>query len=66
MDKLDGFEKSFDLNKYRSERKKVFKDLIDFSKRPEASSARDSVRQFVKLAEKEQSEAGREFLETLK
>ncbi len=66
MDKLEGFEKSFDLNRYRSERKKVFKDLIDFSKRPEASSARDSVRQFVKLAEKEQSEAGREFLETLK
>lgn len=65
MGKLVNFAERFDLDKYYAGRKKVFADLIGFSKRPEASSARDCVRQFAELAEIEQSEAGREFLETL-
>lgn len=65
MGKLDGFRESFDLDKYYANRKKVFADLISFSHRPEASSARDSVRQFVKLAEEEKTEAGREFMEVM-
>ena len=56
--KLDSFRESFDLDKYYANRKKVFTDLIRFSQRPEASSARDSVRQFAKLAE--EPPAGRE------
>ena len=66
MGKLESFGESFDLDKYYANRKKVFADLIGFSQRPEASSARDSVRQFEKLAEEEKSEAGREFLEVLR
>ena len=65
MGKLGNFAERFDLDMYYADRKKVFADLIGFSKRPEASSARDSVRQFAELAEQEQSEAGREFLEVL-
>ena len=65
MGKLGGFAERFELDLYTADRKKVFADLIGFSKRPEASSARDCVRQFAELAEKEQSEAGAEFLEIL-
>ena len=43
----------------------MFADLIGFSKIPSESSARDCVRQFAGLAEEEQSEAGKEFLEIL-
>jgi len=63
INKLGAFGSSFDLRKYYSGRRKVFSDLIRFSLRPEATSARDSVRQFMSLAEKEQNEAGREFIE---
>lgn len=63
INKLGAFGNSFDLRKYYSGRRKVFSDLIRFSMRPEATSARDSVRQFMSLAEKEQNEAGREFIE---
>ena len=63
INKLGSFGNSFDLRKYYSDRRKVFNDLVRFSLRPEATSARDSVRQFVDLAETEQSEAGMEFME---
>ena len=65
MGKLDGFAERFELDKYHADRKKVFADLIGFSKIPSESSARDCVRQFAGLAEEEQSEAGKEFLEIL-
>lgn len=45
LGKLDQFEKSFDTAKYYANRQGVFKDLILFSKRPEASAARESVQQ---------------------
>ena len=63
MGKLKGFGRRFDLDKYYSNRKKVFEDLVRFSQRPEASQYRDIVRQCAELAEEEKSEAGREFLE---
>ncbi len=65
MGKLDGFGESFNLDKYYSERKKVFSDFINFSKRPEASTARDSVKQIVELAKRENTAAGEDFLEVL-
>ena len=63
MGRLDGFGRSFDLDKYYRNRRDGFRALIRFSRRPEASSARDSVRQFIDLAGKERSEAGTLFLE---
>ena len=62
--KLDRFSESFDLEKYYANRREIFRDLIEFSKRPEAYSARASVRQIIRLAQETGSEAGREFLES--
>ena len=63
LGKLDRFEKPFDTAKYYANRQGVFKDLILFSKRPEASAARESVRQLVRLSLEADNEAGREFLD---
>lgn len=62
LGKLDGFGERFDLDAYYREREERFRFLIDFSKRPEAESARQTVRQMAELAEKEKSEAGDLFL----
>lgn len=59
--KLDRFGESFDLKKYYSEREDVYRDLILFSQRPEASSARESVQQILQLASKYDNDAGRLF-----
>ena len=64
LGRLDEFGESFDLKSYYRDRKEIFKFLLDFSKRPEASSAREIVRQIKELAEEEDSEAARLFLET--
>lgn len=64
--KLSRFDQSFDLKKYYSNRKQIFQYFFEFSKRPEMSSARQSIRQIIKLAGEEDTEAGREFLETAK
>ena len=66
LGKLDGFKKSFDLEAYYRDREERFRFLIDFSKRPEASSARETVRQLAELAEKEKTEAGEVFLRIYK
>ena len=63
LGKLDHFEKSFDTAKYYANRRGVFRNLILFSKRQEASAARESVRQFVRLSLEADNEAGREFLD---
>lgn len=63
LGKLDQFGKSFDTAKYYANRQGVFKDLILFSKRSEASAARESVRQLVRLSLEADNEAGREFLD---
>jgi hypothetical protein len=63
LGRLDGFSESFDLGSYYRERRGRFSFLLDFAKRPEASSARETVRQLKELAHMEQSEAGRIFLE---
>ena len=63
MGKLDQFEKSFDTAKYYSNRQDVFRNLIRFSMRPEASAARESVQQFLMLSADADNEAGREFLD---
>ena len=63
LGKLDGFGESFDLGSYYRERRDRFRFLLDFAKRPEASSARETVRQLKELAQTEQTEAGRIFLE---
>ena len=65
MGKLNNFKESFNLDKYYETRKQLFADLIDFSKRPEATSARDCVKQFTALAEEEQTEAAELFKEAL-
>jgi len=52
----------FLIDDYYANRSEVFRSLIEFSKRPEASSARETVRQIVELASSESSEAGNEFL----
>jgi hypothetical protein len=63
LSKLDGFGDSFDIESYYRERKERFRFLLDFSKRPEASSARETVRQMRELAESEKSEAAEMFRE---
>jgi hypothetical protein len=63
LGKLSQFEKTFDTTKYYANRRGIFKNLIRFSKRPEASSARESVQQFVRLSLEADNEAGREFLD---
>ena len=63
MGKLDRFRACFDLDAYYSNRKNVYRELITFSFRPEASSARDSVRQFIRLSEQEKTEPGVAFLD---
>lgn len=62
LGKLDGFEKSFDLEKYRRDRWELFRFLVGFSKRPEAESARNTVCQLLDLAKKEKNEAGDMFI----
>lgn len=62
LGKLDGFEESFDLDRYRRDREDLFRFLVEFSKRPEADSARSTVHQLLDLANKEKSEAGDMFL----
>ena len=59
--KLHQFEESFDLEKYYAQREEVFREMILFSQRPEASSARESVQQILQLADRYDSEAGRLF-----
>ena len=62
LGKLDGFEESFDLEAYRRDREELFRFLVEFSKRPEADSARSTVHQLLDLANKEKSEAGDMFI----
>ena len=61
MGKLDQFGESFDLEKYDAHREEVFENLILFSQRPEASSARESVQQILDLADRYDNEAGKLF-----
>ena len=61
MGKLDLFGESFDVEKYYREREAVFRDMILFSQRPEASSARESVQQILRLADSFDNEAARSF-----
>lgn len=63
MGKLDKFSSRFDLDKYYSDRRKVFADLIRYSLRPEAVSAKDMVKQLLNAPEAETSVPGREFTE---
>lgn len=65
LGKLHFFGEIFDLPKYYANRRQTFQDLILFSHRPEASSAREIVKQLISLAkEKEkESEAAKLFLE---
>ncbi len=60
--KLNQFDKTFDTAKYYANRQDVFRNLIRFSKRPEASAARESVKQFMKLSIEADNEAAREFI----
>ena len=62
LGKLDSYGESFDLGSYYRDRTDRFRFLLEFAKRPEASSARETVRQLKELAQAEQSEAGRLFL----
>ena len=62
MGRLDLFRESFELDKYYGEREAVFRDMILFSQRPEASSARESVRQILRLADRFDNEASRSFM----
>ena len=62
LGKLNGFEKVFDTKKYYSQRRDIYKRLILFSRRPEASSARESVRQILSLSKEQNNEAGKEFI----
>lgn len=64
LGKLDLFSETFDVPQYQRNRARVFEDFIRFSLRPEASSARESVRQILALAESDPSEAGDLFLQT--
>lgn len=61
MGRLDRFEASFDLGQYYPHREEVFRDLILFSQRPEASSARETVQQILQLADRYDNKAGRLF-----
>ncbi len=63
LGKLDLYDRCFDVNKYYSNRRKVFEDLIRFSFLPKSVSARDTVKQLLALAKKTPSSAGREFSE---
>ena len=61
LGKLDGFRESFDVEKYYANRREVFESFIRFSMRPEASSARESIRQILELATDGDTNACREF-----
>lgn len=61
MGRLDQFEESFDLEEYYAHREEVFRDLIIFSQRPEASSARESVQQILHLVDICDNDAGKLF-----
>ncbi len=65
MGKLDGFRESFELEHYYSNRERIYRSLIDFSKRPEASSARQTVSQIRQLCEKEHSSGAELFKKIL-
>lgn len=58
LGKLDGFGNRFDVPAYYANRERVFESLIRFSWRPEASSARETVRQLLELARTHPSQAG--------
>ncbi len=66
MGKIDKFSARFDLDKYYSDRRKVFSDLIEFSLRPEAVTARDTVDQLLHSPEIGTSGSGRDFMEVYK
>ena len=57
MGKLDGFGESFDLERYYRNREQTFRSLIDYSRCPEATSARHTVKQILELANEEHSSA---------
>ena len=61
MGKLDRFGESFDLAKYETAREEVFRNLILFSQRPEASSARESVQQILQMTERYDNEYAKLF-----
>ena len=65
MGRLENFRDSFDVDAYNARREEIFEELIRFSHRPEAASARESVRQILQLAKQEGSEAGKLFIECL-
>ena len=64
LGKLDLFSETFDVPQYQRNRARVFEDFVRFSLRPEASSARESVRQILALAESDPSEVGDLFIRT--
>ena len=59
--KLDNFRESFDVDKYYANRENVYKELIEFSKSPECSSARKIIELLLEEANREPSEAGELF-----
>ena len=61
MGKLHRFGGSFDLDEYDSNREEIMRRLVIFSKRPEASSARETVNQILRLADQYDSEEGKLF-----
>ena len=58
LGKLDMFAKSFDLESYEKDREEIYRYLIRFSKRPEAFSARETIRQLLELNETRPSPKG--------
>ena len=60
--KLDGFEKSFDLDTYRRNKEELFRFFVEFSKNSEADATRTMVHQLLDIANKEKSEAGDMFI----
>ena len=63
LGKLNLFSETFDVPQYQRNRASVFEDFIRFSLRPEATSARESVRQVLALAESDPSESGDLFIQ---
>lgn len=65
MGKLSAFSPVFDLPKYYGNRKKVMKDLIEFSKIPASSTAREVVRQTLELTTEYPGEAASDFRDVI-